>query len=207
MRYLREKLSNDSLEERIGWTLILFFVIFFGSVIISYYFLPEGLLKNKNPMQGWDTSDDVLKLTLQIFLYNFLSVLVIFLASLFANKSPGEVNYLSAGYVAFFTLVCINGIVLGTWSFSVESGVVSSLIERIVGIFDLTQRAGLWEMAGQLSITCGIANIAVVRSSGMNTTKRNIREIHLSNSEKVAILTGIILMLAGAVVESISINA
>ncbi len=206
MRYLRSKLSSDSLRERIIWTVALFFVIFFGIVIFSYFFLPEGLLRNKNPLQGWDPSDNVLKLSLQIFLYNLLSVLVILMASLFASKRADEADYLSAGYMAFFTLVCINAVTLGTWSFSVESEAVP-LIERIIGSFDLAHRAGLWEMAGQLLITCAIAHIATVLSSGRDTVKRKISEIRLDNSEKVAILIGIVFMLIGAVVEGFAINS
>ena len=86
MGYIRKKLSSNSLRERIVWTAVLFFVLFFGIMLLSYFFLPEGLLKNKNPMQNWDNSDNTLVLALQIFLYNLLSVIIIFLASLFGQK-------------------------------------------------------------------------------------------------------------------------
>lgn len=204
MGYLRNKLSSNSLSERIIWTAGLFLVIFFGILLTSYFLLPEGLLKNKNPLQSWNTSDHTLILALQIFFYNLLSVLIIFLASLFAQKKASEANYLSVGYMAFFTLISINSIVLGTWSFSVEREAVP-LIDRMIGTFDIVHRAGLWEMAGQLLITCAIAHISMIRSSGSDTITRNIREIRLVNSEKAALLIGIIFMLIGAVVESNSI--
>lgn len=206
MRSIREKLSSESLRERIIWTFIMFFIVYFGVVILSYYFLPEGLLRNKNPLQNWEASGGVIELGLKIFLYNLMSVLVILPASLFANKRADESNYLSAGYTAFFTLVCINAVVLGTWSFSVESQAVP-LIERIIGSFDLVHRAGLWEMAGQLLISCAVANISIVKSSGRDTIKRNIREIRLTSKERLAFLIGIILMLTGAAVESIAIGS
>ena len=205
MRYFRRKLSSNCLRERIIWTFVLFLVIFFGTVMISYFFLPEGLLKNKNPLQSWETSDGILLLALQIFLYNLLSVLIISLASLFAKKKEDEANYLSVGYMAFFTLPSINGIVLGTWSFSVESKAVP-LLDRMTNIFDVLHRAALWEMFGQLLITCAIAQIAIIRSSGKNTVTRKIRDIRLTNSEKATLLAGVIFMLIGALVESISIN-
>ncbi len=206
MRYIRERLSSENLKERIIWTFVIFFVIFFGVVILSYYFLPEGLLRNKNPMQNWDHSGGVLELSLRIFLYNLLSVFVILPASLFATKKPNEKNYISAGYTAFFTLVCINAVVLGTWSFSVESQAVP-LVARIIGSFDLAHRAGLWEMAGQLLICCAVAHIAIVKSSGRDTLKRNIRDIRLTSMEKLAFLIGLILMMIGAVVEGFAINS
>ncbi|NLE13477.1 MAG: hypothetical protein GX628_07350 [Clostridiales bacterium] len=205
MGYLRKKLSSNRLSERIIWAAVMFFAMFFGIMLASYFLLPEGLLKNKNPLQSWNTSDSALILALQIFLYNLLSVLIIILASLFARKKSSEADYLSVGYMAYYTLISINSIVLGTWSFSVETEAVP-LIDRVAGTFDIIHRAGLWEMTGQLLITCAIAHISVVRSSGSDTIKRNIREIRLANSEKAALLIGIGFMLIGAFVESISIN-
>ncbi|NLD87434.1 MAG: hypothetical protein GX633_04165, partial [Clostridiales bacterium] len=104
MGYFRKKLSSNSLRKRIIWTVVLFFTVFFGIMILSYFLLPEGLLKNKNPLQSWETSDSILILTLQVFIYNLLSVLIISLASLFGNKKANEDNYFSVGYIAFFTL-------------------------------------------------------------------------------------------------------
>ena len=52
-------------------------VLFHVLIILSYFFLPEGLLKNKNPLQDWALSDNTLLLTLQIFFYNLLSILII----------------------------------------------------------------------------------------------------------------------------------
>lgn len=205
MGFFRKKLSSNSLRERIIWTALLFFAIFFGIMLLSYFFLPQGLLKNKNPMQSWNESDNILLLALQIFFYNLLSVLIIFLASLFGQKKADESNYLSVGYMAFFTLISINSIVLGTWSFSVESEAIP-LIDRIAGVFDLAHRAGLWEMAGQLMICCAIAHISIIRSSGTETVKRSFKDIRLTNSEKAALLVGVVFMLLGAAVESISIN-
>ncbi len=206
MRHLRGKLSSYSLKERIIWTIFLFFIVFFGSIIISYFLLPEGLLKNKNPLQNWDISDNILILILQIFFHNLISVIIILLASLFANKKAQEDQSFSVGYMAFFTLICINGITLGTWSFSINSPPVP-LFERIIYVFDLAHKAAIWEMTGQLLITCATAHIFLVESCGKETKTRKIKELHLTKPEKIALITGIIFMLIGAIVESISINA
>lgn len=205
MKSFHEKLSSNSLKKRICSTAILFLIVFFGVTIISYYFLPEGLLKNKNPLQSWETSDNSFILALQIFFYNQLSVLVIVLGSLFGQKKEWETNYFSFGYLAFFTMICINGIVLGTWSFSVESE-PAYLPGRIIRTFDLVHRGGLWEMAGQLLITCSTAHIAVVLTNGKKTVARKIRDIYLAKSEKATLVIGVAFILIGAVVESIAIN-
>ncbi len=206
MGYIRKKLSSNSLRERIVWTAVLFFVLFFGIMLLSYFFLPEGLLKNKNPMQNWDNSDNTLVLALQIFLYNLLSVIIIFLASLFGQKKAGDENFLSVGYMVFFTLISINSIVLGTWSFSVDTEAVP-ILGRVIGVFDIAHRAGLWEMAGQLLICCAIAHISIIQSKGTETVKISFKDIRLSNSEKAALLIGIVFMVIGALVESFSINS
>jgi hypothetical protein len=206
LRFFREKLSSNRLKQRVLFSILLFLVLFFGAVVISYFFLPEGFLKNKNPLQSWETSGNTFVLTLQIFFYNMLSVLVIVLGSLFGSKKESETNYLSVGYLAFFIPICINGVVLGTWSFSIESEAVP-LIGRIVGTFDLAHRAGLWEITGQLLITCAVAHIAIVLTSGKKTVTRKIRDIHLTRAEKTVLIIGFALMLVGAAIESIAINA
>ena len=205
MGYIRKKLSSNNIIERTITTAVLFSAIFFGGMIISYFLLPEGLLKNKNPLMSWDVSDNSLLLALQILFYNLLSVVVIIAASLFGSRKTEEENYLSAGYTAFFTLIAINSVVLGTWSFSVETEAVP-LLGRIAGVFDLAHRAGLWEMAGQLLITCAVAHISIIQTGGNLTTKRKIRDIRLTNPEKAALIAGFALMIIGAVVESISIS-
>ncbi len=205
MKYLREKLTDNSLKVRIIFTAILFLFMFMGVMIAGYYLLPEGLLKNKNPLSSWETSGNNFILALQIFFFNMLSVLVIILGSLFGQKKEEETNYFSFGYLAFFTLICINGTVLGTWSFSVESEPVP-LFGRIIRTFDLIHRAGLWEMTGQLLITCSTAHIATVLTSGKNTTTGKIRDIRLMKSERIVLMIGVVSMLIGAVVESIAIN-
>jgi hypothetical protein len=205
MSFIREKLSSRNLKERIIMSVVLFFVIFFAVVIISYFFLPEGLLKNKNPVQNWRPADNITILTLQIFLYNLISVIIIFAASLFSNKKKNETDYLSVGYTVYFTLISINAIVLGTWSFSIES-VPPPLLSRVLNIFNLTEKAALWEMTGQLFITCALAQISVFRSCEKDTVKSNFKEIRMENKERTVLISGIIFMLIGAIIESMAIN-
>ena len=205
--FVRGKLSSDRLGERIGSAVLLFWVLFFTMVILSYYILPEQLLKNKNPMQNWEADGNSIILTLQIFFYNMLSVGVIVTGSLFGQKKESNANYLSIGYLAFFVQICINGVVLGTWSFSMgDTASAPALISRILGTFDVVHRAGVWEMMGQMLITCALAQITIIRSNGKQTTTRKFKEIHLTRSEKLVLLLGFVMMLTGAIIESIAIN-
>lgn len=206
MKFIHDKLGSVSLKERIVWTILLFMTLFFTCVVLSYYFLPEGILKGKNPLQNWETSKNVAVSTLQIFSFNLISVLVIIAAGLFGQKKIYHKNYFSIGYVAFFGLICLNGIVLGTWSFSVES-ISLPLFARFLRTFDLVHRAGLWEMLGQLLITCATAHISIILTNGKNTETKSIRSIRLLKSEQWVLALGVTLMIVGAVVESIAINS
>lgn len=205
MDYLRRKLSSHNLIERVVFSIGLFIILFHVVAVLSYFLLPEGVLKSKNPLHNWETSSNTFALTCQIFFYNMLSVLVIVAASLFGKKKETESNYLSVGYSAFFTLICINGVVLGTWSFS-SAGEAVPFLDRITRTFDLVHRAGFWEMMGQLLITCSVAHIAIILTNGKNTVIQKIRDIRLTTSEKAVFGAGLAFMLVGAIIESIAIN-
>ena len=86
MRLIKEKLSNESLAKRIFCLTCIFVIVFIGFTILSYYLLPEGLLKGKTSGSAWNNSDNTLILAAQIFAWNSLSVIVIMFASLFGKK-------------------------------------------------------------------------------------------------------------------------
>lgn len=201
IRYFRGKLGGESLRDRVFFAFLLFLTLFFGVMSLSHFLLPEGVLKNKNPLQQWEESRDVLVLTIQIFSYNMLSVLFILLGSLFGSKKDSEEHDFSVGYVAFFTQIALNGVVLGTWSFSM-AGPAVPLLGRVLRTFDFAHRAGLWEMMGQMLIACAAARIALVRTSGKTTVTRSLRDVRLTRAEGLTLVSGLILMLAGAFVES-----
>lgn len=100
----------------------------------------------------------------------------------------------------------INAIVLGTWSFSATDQSAIPLLDRIIGTFDIIHRAGLWEMMGQLTIVSALAHIAIILTYGKTTIMHKFKDIKLFKSEKIACLIGLILMLMGAIIESIAIN-
>lgn len=205
MGYIHDKLGSPDIKKRLLWSFLLFISLFFAVVVLSYYVLPQELLKDKQPLQNWDTSQNTFVCTMQIFGFNSISAIVMVAANLFSQKNGYHKNYLAIGYVAFFALVCFNAVVLGTWSFSVESAPVP-LWDRILRTFDLAHHAGLWEMLGQLFIVSATAPIGIVITNGRDTTTRSIRSVQLSRSELWVLIIGILSMLVGAVVESIAIN-
>ena len=202
--FLRKNLASENVYLRIATTCFLFVVIFFTITTISYFFLPEGILRSKNPAQNWDTSKSVLVSALQIFLFNQLSVVVILFGNIFSSRKNSEQDYVPLGYLAFFTQISINAVTLGTWSFSVITEAVP-LLDRIVRTFDILHRGGLWEMTGQLLILCATAKISVIMTDGKKTSVRSWREVSFSKQEVFIFGGGVIFMLIGAFIESFSI--
>lgn len=202
--YFRKNLTSENIYIRIAATYILFMAVFFTITVVSYFLLPEGLLRGKHPAQNWDTSNHLLLSTLQIFLFNQLSVVVILIGNIFSSRKNPEQNFLPIGYLAFFAQISINAVTLGTWSFSVITEAVP-LLDRIVRTFDIFHRAGLWEMSGQLLILCATAKISIIMTDGNKTSVRSWKEVGLSKQEVFILLAGLIFMLTGAFIESFSI--
>jgi hypothetical protein len=170
---------------------------------LSHYILPEGLLRGKIPSSSLETSPSVWFAAAQIFLFNLLSVVIVFFGSLFNQKKSTQANYYSIGYTAFFALVAINAVTLGTWSFGMETQ-APTLLVKITEMFNIVKRAGLWEILGQLFITCSIEHIGLVLTNYKKTVTRKLSDIRLSKAEVVFIVLGLGLMLAGALIESLS---
>jgi hypothetical protein len=204
LNFFRKNLTSESVYLRVATTCFLFLVIFFTITTISNFLLPEGILRSKNPAQNWDVSNNLLAFTLQIFLFNQLSVVVILFGNTFSSRKNSEQNYVPLGYLAFFTQISINAITLGTWSFSITTEAVP-LLDRIIGTFDILHRGGLWEMSGQLLILCATAKMSMIITDGKKTSVRSWREVSLSKQEVFIFGGGVILILIGAFVESLSI--
>ena len=201
---IREKLTSDKLFERIITLTIIFLLVFFGVTILSYYFLPEGFLLNKNNGTNFNTSTNIIICTLQIFAWNMISVVAIFIGSLFSKKNNDQQQYLSLSYFVFIVLILFSAITLGTWSFSLKTESVP-LLERIISMFNITERAGLVELYGMLLITCSLANKSLVMSIKNKTITKKMKDIKWNKKEIICAVCGMLLMLIAAFIESKSI--
>ena len=201
---IREKLTSDKLFDRIITLTIIFLLVFFGVTILSYYLLPEGFLLNKNNGTNFNTSTNIIICTLQIFAWNMISVVAIFIGSLFSKKNNDKQQYLSLSYLVFIILILLSAITLGTWSFSVNTESVP-LLERIISMFNITERAGLVELYGMLLITCSLANKSLVMSIKNKTITKKMKDIKWNKKEIICAICGMLLMLIAAFIESKSI--
>ena len=201
---IRKKLTSDKLFERIITLTIIFLLVFFGVTILSYYLLPEGFLLNKNNGTNFNTSTNIIICTLQIFAWNMISVVAIFIGSLFSKKNNDQQQYLSLSYFVFIVLILLSAITLGTWSFSFKTESVP-LLERIISMFHITERAGLVELYGMLLITCSLANKSLVMSIKNKTITKKMKDIKWNKKEIICAVCGMLLMLIAAFIESKSI--
>lgn len=198
---LQEKLLSDKVSTRILSLSLLWALLYFPLILLSYFFLPEGFLLGKNQLTDFETSQSLLLCALQIFGYNLLSVGAILLCSLFARKKPGKTSCRSLGTTAFLLLAGLNAVTLGTWSFTARPEPVP-LLGQLLGSFDLLHRAGLWEMAGQLLIAAAAAPRYLVLLEGKGVTTRKRRDNPWRKEELWALVGGLGLLFLGALVES-----
>lgn len=72
-------------------------------------------------------------------------------------KNREEQKYLSVSYSVFMVYTMINAVVLGLCSFS-KNAAVLSIADRIIGMFKVTEHAGLIKIFGQIPIMCALAD-------------------------------------------------
>ena len=200
-------LAGPSLGRRVLTAGLLVLGWFVLVTLASGWLLPEGVLRGRAPGQGWEGSGDVLVLALQILAYNLISVVVIAGASFFATAYRWtDGRYLSVGYLVLAVQVTLNAVVLGTWSFS-TSLAAPPLGERLLGMLDLTQRSGLWEMAGQVLVASALARMATVRTHAGTTTTRPWSQARPSRAEVGVVALGLALMALGAAIEAFALRS
>lgn len=199
-----KNLVHNNIGRRILTSVVFFYLLFFSTVILSYLLLPEGFLKGKNSILDFKTSLNVWIQAFQIFAFNCISVLLLILANLFAGEKH-DGFYLPYGYLGLGVQLLLNGITLGTWSFTTVSESAPSLADRLLRTFDIFHRAGLWEMTGQLLIVTATAGIALVRIKGKTAEAGKPADSGLSLKEVLTALTGLLFMVLGAVIESFAI--
>ena len=86
-----------------------------AAACLSWPLLPEGLLKNANPLWNWAVSSRPLVGGLQIFGFNLIFACVLVGANLFARGPQGG-PLIPCGYSCLLLLFLLYGLMVGTWS-------------------------------------------------------------------------------------------
>ena len=197
-------ITQEKVYKRILSTFVIFYLLFFIVVILSYFLLPEGFLKSKNSISDFEASKNIGFQALQIFSYNCISVVLLIVGN-FLSPSKEDGLYLPYGYLGLMVQFILNGITLGTWSFTEVTQSAPALSVRLLRTFDIFHKAGIWEMTGQIIIVSALANIAIIRTNCKETTNRKRKEWYPTKIEIVIAFFGLSLMIAGAIIESMAI--
>ena len=87
LRKITDSVTDDDVYKRIGWMYVSFFVLFVPVTVLSFYLLPEGVLRGKHPIiSALEFSSNLWTSTLQIFGYNLIHNFLIIGANLLSQQ-------------------------------------------------------------------------------------------------------------------------
>jgi len=207
LRKITDGVADDNVYKRIGWMYVSFFVLLVPVTILSFYLLPEGILRGKHPIiSALEFSSNFWTLTLQIFGYNLIPTFLIIGASLLAQQSRlSEGKYVPIGYTAFWGLTVLFAVLVGTWSFEVITA-APPLYRRFARILDVFHHAGLLEFSAYLLAATTSFKFTLWYSNRKEIiASRAWRDINVTRPEKVFLIGAFVLLLCAAFVESYGI--
>jgi uncharacterized membrane protein SpoIIM required for sporulation len=203
-----EGVTDEDAYQRIGWLYVSFFALFVPVTVLSFYLLPEGVLRGKHPIiSALEFSSNPWISTAQIFGYNLIPTFLIMGANLLAQQSRlSQRKYVPIGYTAFWGLTVLFAVFLGTWSFNVVT-TAPPLLRRFVRLFDVFHHAGLLEFSAYLLAAAASFKFTFWYSNGKEVVaSRARRDIELTRPEKVFFIMAFFLLLCAAFVESYGIT-
>jgi hypothetical protein len=103
LRKITNGVTDERVYQRIGWMHVSFFLLYVSVTVLSYYLLPEGILRGKHPIiSRLQFSPNMWVSTLQIFGYNLIPTTLIIAGNLLAQQSRWvKERFVPIGYTAF----------------------------------------------------------------------------------------------------------
>jgi len=196
--------TDEGVGTRIGWMALTFFAIYVPVTIVSFYLLPEGVLRGKHPIiSRLHFSPTVWVCALQIFAYNLVPTGLIVTGNLLAQQSRlVKHRYVPIGYTAFWGLTALFAVITGSWSFDVVA-TAPPLLERFTRLLDISRRAGLLEFSAYLLAATASFGLTLWYSDGKTiVATRGWRDVSLTRTEAGLLMLALILLLCAACVES-----
>ncbi len=195
---------DDNVYKRIGWMYVSFLLIFISVTVLSYFLLPDAFLRGKHPIVSrLEFSPTLWISTLQIFGYNLIPTSLIIGANSIAHKyriSNGK--FVPIGYIAFWGILIMCALYLGTWSFEVVTE-APSLFFRLVSTFDVFHRSGFSELSAYLLAAAVSFKFTLWYSDGKKIIKsKKWKDIKLTISEKIIFILVFVLLFCSASIES-----
>jgi hypothetical protein len=196
--------TDESIWKRIVWMYVSFFVLLVLVTVLSYFLLPEGILRGKHPLiSALELSPNLGVSTLQVFGYNLFFTLLVIGANLIARQSRlSTERSVPLGYLAFWGITVTSGLYIGTWSQEVIS-LAPPLCHRLLRIFDIAHRAALWELSAYLLAATTSFKFTLRYTDGTReVARRSWRDVTLTTAEWILFVLAFVLLLCGAFIES-----
>jgi uncharacterized membrane protein SpoIIM required for sporulation len=203
-RKITNGVTDESIYRRIGWMYVSFFLLYVSVTVLSYYVLPEGVLRGKHPIiSRLQFSANVWISTLQIFGYNLVPTTLVIAGNLLAQQSRlVKERFVPIGYTAFWGLTILFAVITGSWSFDVVTA-APPLHHRLVRMFDILHHSGLLEFSAYLLAAAASFRFTLWYSDRQKIiASRKWRDVKLTKSEKVILMLAFVLLFCGACVES-----
>ena len=204
LRSIINGVTDDDVCKRIGWMYVSFLALFVPITVLSFYLLPQGILRGKHPIiSRLAFSSNLWVSTLQIFGYNLIPTALIVAANLLAQQSRvSKERFVPVGYTAFWGLTVLFAVVLGTWSFEVTAA-APPLHRRLVRILDVCHHSGLLEFSAYLLAAVTSYKFTLWCSDRKRiVASRTWQEVSMTGLERALSALAFGLLLCGAFVES-----
>ena len=184
LRTIIKGVTNRNAWQRILWMYVSFFLLLVAVAILSFYLLPEGILREKHPLIGFELSAILWLSTLQIFGYNLVFTKLIMTANLFARQSRiYPEKYASSGYLAFWGFTITMALYMGTRSQEIITP-APPLLHRFIRLFYICHHAGFWEISGCLmAASTSYRFTPIFTDGGKVIARKSWRDVIMTSSD------------------------
>lgn len=199
-------ITDCDVLKRIGSMYVIYFLLLYSVILLSYFILPDGMLKGWNPfVNALNLSPDLLTAAVQIFLYNIVILIIILLCGLLAEEPPiCKGYYLPLSYFVLLIQIITYGIIIGTWSFEMASSTKPGLYSILTRPF---KGAGLLEFSAYILMSCVSFSITKWFSNRKTIVKaRPWSDIRLNAVEWAIFALSFIMLFLGALKEAYGIS-
>jgi hypothetical protein len=207
LRTVVNGVTDENIWTRIAWMYITFFLLLIPVTVSSFFLLPEGILRGKHPLIGFELAPLLWVSTLQVFGYYLMFTILIMGANLFAGQSRrSPKRFIPTGCLAFRGVAVTAGLYLGTWCQEIITP-PPPLFNRFIRLFDIFHHTALWELSGYLSATTTSSSFTLIFTNGKRVlTRKKWQDVTLTKIEKFLFALSFVLLICGAFIETYGIT-
>jgi len=205
-KMMLDGITDCDVLKRISSMYVIYFLLLYSVILLSYFILPDGVLKGWNPfVNALILSPDLHTAAVQIFIYNIIFLTILLIDGLLAMELPiFKGYYLPLSYFVLLIQIINYGIIIGTWSFEMASGTKPGIYAILARPFT---GAGLLEFSAYILMSCVSFSITKWFSNTKTVVKaRPWSDIRLNAVEWAIFALSFIMLFLGALKEAYSIS-